>query len=75
MAVCEFNGLYCVCVCVCEGSKGVVVWFRAHNMQRIYDLNMAWHWQHGCGQVHSMSHFGTVCYWFVLLRLPAFVSV
>ena len=73
MAVCEFNELYCVYVC--EGSRGVVVWFGTPNMQRIYGLNLAWHWRLVCGHVHSISHSKTVCSWFVLLKLPAFLNV
>ena len=34
------NSMNCI-VYVCEGSKGVVVWFGAPNMQRIYGLNLA----------------------------------
>ena len=41
----------------------------------ISGLNLAWHWQFACGHVHFMSHYGTMFSWFVLLWLPAFVSV
>ena len=75
MTICEFNELYCVCVCVWDGSKGVGVWFGAPSILRISSLNLAWHWQIVCGHVHFMSHYRTVCYWFMLLKFPAFVSV
>jgi hypothetical protein len=68
------NSMNCI-VSNCEGSKGIVVWFGAPSIQRIYGLNLAWHWQLVCGHVHSISHFGTNCSWFMLLRLHAFVSV
>ena len=67
------NSMNCI-VWVCEGSKGVGAWFGAPSMQRMSGLSLAWHWHFVCGHVHSRSHSGTVC-WFVLLRLPAFVSV
>ena len=57
------------------GIKGVGVWFGAPSILKIFGLNLAWHWQFVCGHVHFMSHSRTVCSWFMLLRLPAFVSV
>ena len=64
---------YTVYVGLCE--MGVEVWFGTPIIQRIYGRSRAWHWHVVCGHVHSRSHSGTVCCWFVLLRFPAFVSV
>ena len=44
-------------------------------VQRMSGLSMAWHWHFVCGHVHFMSHYGTICCWSMLLKLPAFVSV
>ena len=54
------NSMNCM-VCVHEGSKGVVVWFKAPSIQRMYGLNLARHWQLVGGQLHCMSLSGTVC--------------
>jgi len=60
---------------VCEGSKGVGVWFGDPSLQRMLGFSLAWHWHFVCGHVHSMSHYRTVRCWLMLLRLLAFVSV
>ena len=51
------------------------VWLGTPSIHRIYGLSLAWHWQLVCGHVHCMSQYGTICSWFMLLRLLAFVSV
>ena len=53
------------CIYVGVGSKGVDAWFGAPNTPNISSLNLAWHWQFVCGHVHFMSHYGTVCSWFM----------
>ena len=62
-------------VCVGQSSSGIGMWFGTPIIHRIFGLSLAWHWQLVCGHVHSMSHSGTVCSWFMLLRLPTYVSV
>ena len=68
------NSMNCI-VFVCEGNKGVGVWFGTPITHKMSGLSLAWHWQFVCGHVHSMSQPRTVCSWFMLLMLPAFVSV
>ena len=58
-----------------EGNIGVCVLFGAPSIQRIYGLNLTWHWPVVFGHVHLRSHFGIVCLGVVLLRLHALVSV
>ena len=58
------NSMNCI-VWVGVGSKGIGAWFGAPNMLSISCLNLAWHWQFVCGHVHFMSHYGTVCSWFM----------
>ena len=52
-------------VFVCEGSKGVGVWFGTPSTYRMSGLRLAWHWQFICEHAHSMSHYGIVC-WLVM---------
>ena len=68
------NSMNCT-VWVGVGRRGVEVWFGVPIIQRMSGHSLAWHWHVVCGHVHSRSHFGTVCCWFVLLRFLAFVSV
>ena len=68
------NLMSCI-VCVREGIKGVIAWFGAPSMHMISGIYLAWHWKSVCGQVHSKSHFGTICSWVLSLRLPTFVNV
>ena len=68
------NSMNCT-MCVGASSRGVGVWFGALIMLKISRVNLAWHWQFVCGHIHFMSQYGTICSWFMLLRLPAFVSV
>ena len=58
-----------------EGIRGVEAWFGAPSIQRMSGRSLAWHWHFVCGHVHSRSHSGTVCCWFMLLRFPALVNV
>jgi hypothetical protein len=37
------NSMSCI-VCVCEGSRGVGVWFGTLNTERMYGLSLTWHW-------------------------------
>jgi hypothetical protein len=68
------NLMNCI-VYVCEGNKGVGVWFGTPSIHMMSGRSLAWHWHLVCVHVHSMSHSGTVCSWLMLLRLPVFVSV
>jgi hypothetical protein len=72
---CQYVNSMNYIVCACEGSRGVGVWFGTPNTQRMSGLSLAWHCQFVCGHVHSLSQFGMVCSWLMLLRLLAFVSV
>jgi hypothetical protein len=62
-------------VFVFDGTKGVNVWLGTFKIHWMSSLSLAWHWHFVCGQVHSMSHSGTVCFWLLLLVLHAFVNV
>ena len=53
------NSMNCT-VYVCEGSRGMEIWFGAPIMQRMSGLSPAWHWHLVCVHVHSMSQSGTV---------------
>ncbi len=68
------NSMNCI-VWAGEGKRGVEAWFGAPSIQRMSGRSLARHWHLVCGHVHSRSHYGIVCYWFMLLRFPAFVNV
>jgi hypothetical protein len=68
------NSMNCI-IFVCDGARGVGMWLGTPKIHRMFGLSLAWHWHLVCGHVHSMSQYGTICSWILLLVLSAFVNV